>query len=40
MIDADSGGALVDKTPQASRTLIANLLGPDKMFLGRLMKLV
>ena len=46
MIDAASGGALVDKTPMEARTLIANMIANSKQFgdkhetpLGELTKL-
>ncbi|WP_265653241.1 hypothetical protein [Escherichia coli] len=32
MIDAASGGALVDKTPEAARNLIANMAANSQQF--------
>ena len=36
MIDAASGGALVDKTPEAARNLIANMAANSQQFGTRL----
>ena len=36
MIDAASGGALVDKTPEAERNLIANMVANSQQFGTRL----
>ena len=36
MIDVASGGALVDKTPQAARNLIANMAANSQQFGTRL----
>ena len=36
MIDAASGGALVDKTPEAARNLIANMAANSQKFGTRL----
>ena len=36
MIDAASGGALVDKTPEAARNLIANMMANSQQFGTRL----
>ena len=36
MIDAASGGALVDKTPEAARNLIANMAANSQQFETRL----
>ena len=36
MIDAASGGALVDKTPEAARNLIANMVDNSQQFGTRL----
>ena len=36
MIDATSGGALVDKTPEATRNLIANMVANSQQFGTRL----
>jgi hypothetical protein len=36
MIDAASGGALVDKTPEAARNLIANMAANSQQFVTRL----
>ncbi|XP_019172468.1 PREDICTED: uncharacterized protein LOC109167852, partial [Ipomoea nil] len=38
MIDAASGGALVDKTPDAARTLIANMAANSQQFGNRLVQ--
>ena len=35
MIDAASGGALVDKTPQEARNLLANMAGNTQSFFTR-----
>ena len=32
MIDATSGGALVDKSPEEARALIANMVGNSQQF--------